>query len=113
MGGQTLTGARTEADGESAYNVLIAVLMHDHSGTVYDTAVPAAPLLARVAEQFTGVPRAVALSVLLDLMAFGDAGEIRSAVAGLEPLLRTLSAGRLNKPIPAAAHGLLTELGRR
>jgi hypothetical protein len=109
---ESLVAAHTDADAQDAHRAVYDLLINDHSGEVYATAVPAAPLLARVAERYDGVRRAVALSLLCDLMGLTDGHEVGPAVAALVPLLRRLSSGRLNKPIPAMAHELLQGLDR-
>lgn len=108
---ENLVGAHSDADAYDAHRAVSDLLIHDHSGEVYGTAAPAAPLLALVAERYDGVRRATALSLLRDLLGSTDGDHrIRTAVAGLAPLLRRLSSGRLNKPIPAMAHDLLQGL---
>jgi hypothetical protein len=109
---ESLVGAHSDADAQDAHRALYDLLIHDHSGQVYATAAPAAPLLARVAERYDGVRRATALSLLCDLTGLTDGDAVRPAVAGLAPLLRRLSSGRLNKPIPTMAHELLQGLDR-
>lgn len=112
----SLVHAPSPADVQAAHDVLSDILVHNHSGEVKDAAVPAAPLLARVADLNIGPSRSAALELLRDLLCWSRpdhaSGEkihdaIRSAVHDLIPLLRQLSAGRLNKPIPAVAYELL------
>jgi hypothetical protein len=78
-----------------------------------------------VADLKIGPSRSAALQLLRDLLCWSRpdhaSGEkihdaIRSAARDLLPLLRHLSAGRLNKTIPAVAYallGLLREDARR
>jgi hypothetical protein len=80
---------------------------HNHSGWVYAAAVPAAPLLARVARECDGRVCQGALEILADLLCFtvtgqqftGPAGEvistrdaIRRTALELLPVLRNLQA---------------------
>jgi hypothetical protein len=111
-----LMRAPSPADVQAAHDILFDVLVHNHSGEVRDAAVPAAPLLARVAELNVGPARSAALDLLCDLLRWSRpdrAGSekihdvIRSAVRDLTPLLHQLSAGRLNKTIPTVANELL------
>jgi hypothetical protein len=112
----SLVHAPSPADVQAAHGTLFDVLIHNHSGEVRDAAVPAAPLLARVAELNVGPSRSAALDLLCDLLRWSRPdragsetvhGVIRSAVRDLIPLLRQLSVGRLNKTIPTVANELL------
>ncbi|GIJ46124.1 hypothetical protein Val02_30100 [Virgisporangium aliadipatigenens] len=111
--------ARSEGDGETAYDRLVDVLAHEHSGWVRRSAIPAGPLLVRVVEQCAGIPRSTALAVLVDLVSWSTAGSasvevgeaLRGAAQRLTPLLNRLTAGRQNKAIARSAGELLRVLG--
>jgi hypothetical protein len=114
-----MLAARSEADARAAYNGLLDVLAHNHSGWVWRSAIPAAPLLVRVVEQCSGLPRRAALEVLADLVSWSTAGSAVSAEVGealrgaaqpLRPLLNQLAAGGQNKAIARSAGELLHAL---
>jgi hypothetical protein len=111
--------AQSEADVEAAYNGLLNVLAHNHSGWVWRSAMPAAPLLAQVVVQCAGLPRKAALEVLIDLLSWSTAGSAASAEVGealrdaaqpLAPLLNQLATGGQNKAIARSAGELLEVL---
>jgi hypothetical protein len=114
-----LVQAMTEADAQAAYDAVLDVLAHNHSGQIRTCAVPAAPILAKIAASFAGLPRRAALAILVDLVSWSTAGStdsaqigqaLRSAAGSLAPLLDELAAGRQNKATPRLARDLLKVL---
>ncbi len=114
-----LVQARTEADAPAAYDAVLNVLAHNHSGWVWACAVPAAPILARVVADCTGIPRRVAPEILVDLVSWSTAGSadsdevgqaLRAAAGTLTPLLNRLATSRQNKAATRLAHDLLDAL---
>jgi hypothetical protein len=102
-----LLSVTSEPESLQAYNSVMDAVAHNHSGWVYAAAVPAAPLLARVARECGGRVRRTALEILADLLCFtvagqqftGPAGEIvstrdavRRVAVELPPVLRNLQA---------------------
>ena len=59
---EELLSATSESGSLQAYNSVMDAAAHNHSGWVYAAAVPAAPLLARVARERDGWVRQTALS---------------------------------------------------
>jgi len=104
---QQLLSVTSEPESLQAYSSVMDAVAHNHSGWVYAAAVPAAPLLARVAQERDGRARRTALEILADLLCFtvagqqftGPAGEtvstrdaIRRVALELLPVLRNLQA---------------------
>ena len=104
---EKLLSATSESESLQAYNSVMDAVAHNHPGWVYAAAVPAAPLLARVAQECDGRVRQTALEILADLLCFTVAGQqftgpaaeiistrsaIRRAALELLPVLRNLRA---------------------
>ncbi len=65
-----LLSSTTQLQAESAYSAVLESIAHNHSGSLYPAAAPAAGLLTRIAVETTGLSRQTALQLLADLRAF-------------------------------------------
>jgi len=101
-----LTRVQSERDARTAYDVMLDTIAHNHSGWLYDSAGPAAPILAAIARHGTGWIRYAALEILIEVASWARPDQrfvdpagvaqpmpaaVRAAVEGLRAELEILS----------------------
>ncbi len=67
---ELLLAVSDEDEGRAAYNAMLFAVGNNHAGLLYPAAVPAAPLLARVARERESWIRWAALEILIEFTAF-------------------------------------------
>jgi hypothetical protein len=67
---ELLTTASSEEEGRDAYNSMLFAVGNNHAGCLYPAAVPATPLIVRVAREHEGWQRWAALEILIECLAF-------------------------------------------
>jgi hypothetical protein len=65
-----LVASSSQEEGQNAYNGMLSAIGNNHAGCLYPAAVPAVPLLTRVARELLGWPRWSALEILIECLIF-------------------------------------------
>ena len=63
-----LRGVSSHEESEAAYNEVLDLIAHNHSGWLYPAAGPVASVLAAITREARGLPRRTALDILVDCL---------------------------------------------
>ena len=117
-----LSRVRNEPDATAAYHTMLNAIAHDHSGWLYDSAAPAAPILVNYVRDSEGWQRQASIDILIECLSwarhdqeFLDADGVRksvkeaiaASVTEVRGELELLAADRNHTSIASAARELL------
>lgn len=90
---ELLLTASNEQEGRAAYNAMLFAIGNNHAGLLYPAALPAAPLLVRIARECKDWVRWTALEILIEFTAFDvDCEQIVAPSGAVVPTKKTIIA---------------------
>jgi hypothetical protein len=122
---ELLLTASSREEGRAAYDSMLFAIGNNHAGCLYPAAVPAVPLIARVALEYEGWQRWAAVEVLIECVVFdvdreefveasGSVVHVKNAIVAvvgqMRDELQQMACSRDADPVAISAQQLLEQL---